>query len=475
MTCLHARWLMCAPDFEAVEGPVEIVLGGQTIESINAADTALDRLAMPPLVNAHDHGYGLRTLDIGAPDDALECWIPGLLLRPDTNPELEAAVAFGRMALSGIGTTVHCHNSGRRDRIAGEADAVARAAAKVGIRVAFSCPIADRNPHVYGDPIRLEALGYPKDWLARPGAGPDGKEQIANAVAIHEAHHSERFNVQLGPIGPQWVADETMEGIAEISTARNMRIHMHLLETERQRHWLDETYPEGPVARLDRIGLLSPRLTVAHGVWLRPDEAELLAMRGVTVAVNTSSNLRLRSGIAPAADLDAAGVLLGIGLDGSGLDDDQDHFREMRLFKHMQSGMALDDRMPAARALAHATRGGYRVFDGSEDYGRLEAGARADVLVLDMVRIQGQQTARGLPPMALLMARASAADVRSLFVDGHEVVRDGRLVGFDFDAAVRDLAAEARRAGGRDRIAPDDLRRAIEALRSFYRRRPDAG
>jgi len=76
---------------------------------------------------------------------------------------------------------------------------------------------------------------------------------------------------------------------------------MHLFETQAQREWADAVYPEGLVCRLDEIGFLSPRLTVAHGVWLKEDECALLAERGVTVSVNTSSNLRLRSGIAPVA------------------------------------------------------------------------------------------------------------------------------------------------------------------------------
>ena len=89
-------------------------------------------LVLPSPVNAHDHGYGIRTLDFGAVDDALEVWIPGLRLRPRTDPYLEALVAFGRLAKTGIGATMHCHNSLNVDRLVDEAKEVMRAAGDIG-------------------------------------------------------------------------------------------------------------------------------------------------------------------------------------------------------------------------------------------------------------------------------------------------------------------------------------------------------
>src|SRR5256885_433267 len=89
--------------------------------------------------------------------------------------------------------------------------------------------------------------------------------------------------------------------------------------------------PGGLIRRLDEMGLLSERLTVAHGVWLRPDECELLAARGVTVSVNTSSNLRLGSGLGPVALFKSKRLAWAMGLDGMAFDDDEDAMRELRL------------------------------------------------------------------------------------------------------------------------------------------------
>lgn len=95
-------------------------------------------LVMPSPVNAHDHGYGIRTLDFGAVDDALEVWIPGMRLRPRTDAYLEALVAFARLAQTGVGATMHCHNSLNINRLGDEAAAVIRAAGKSAF--AWDCP-----------------------------------------------------------------------------------------------------------------------------------------------------------------------------------------------------------------------------------------------------------------------------------------------------------------------------------------------
>lgn len=472
---IRASHLLSGPDYRLEAGPFTLRIAGASIAAVEREDPAAapdpERVAMAALVNAHDHGYGIRTLGVGAPDDALECWIPGLANRPETDPELEAKVAFGRMALSGIGTTVHCHNSLRRDRLPAEAEGVAKAAQAVGIRVAFSCPIADRNPIVYGDPAALSGCGYPAELLNGVEARrAGGRRQVETALALWSEHQSDCFNVQLGPIGPQWCQPETLALVAAASAEAGMRVHMHLLETERQRQWLDKEHDGRPVEWLDSIGLLSPRLTVAHGVWLRRDECDLLAERGVTVAVNSSSNLRLRSGIAPVPDFRAAGLNHGVGLDGSALDDDQDMLRELRLFKLLQSGMGLVDGSPVPAVLRAALESGFKVFNGDEGYGRLAPGSKADLMLIDASRLS-RDVVDSLPlSPELIFCRAAASDVATLIVAGREVVRDGKLMGFDFPAAERELLDIARRGGAADdrpRKA-EETRQISDALRRYY-------
>jgi len=397
-------------------------------------------LVIPSPVNAHDHGYGIRTLDFGAVDDALEVWIPGLRLRPRTDPYLEALVAFGRLARTGIGATMHCHNSLNADRLVDEARAVMRAAGDVGIRLALSCPLLDHDAWAYdGGPQRLQPFLREDDWHALSGTIPNYASvdtQLAAVEAVAAANTNPLIDVQYGPIGPQWCSNALLEAIAEASALHGRRIHMHLLESPRQRIWLDRRFPDGIVSYLDRIGFLSPRLAIAHGVQLRPDELELLAERGVQLVSNPSANLRLRSGIAPiASTIEHSGPAFAIGLDGTGLDDDQDLWREMRLLYLLQGGHGLSRQLGACNLFDAAIKVGRQVINaaGAEDFTIIDYQALiADVLFDDVDEAE------------ILLSRMSARYAKGLVVADREIMRNGLLTRVDFDAALCELLAQAR-------------------------------
>ena len=480
MRTLTFRRLLAAPGRQPALRNAQIGIADGRIRSVRGGSTGPrddgdggDLLALPAMVNAHDHGYGLRPLALGGLDDALECWIASLASRPTIDSWLEAAIAFGRMAQAGIGATVHCHNSLAAERLPAEAAEVARAAADIGIRVAFSCPILDRNPFVYGDPRALRPHLDPADReridvaLSRSDPADHLVDQVE---AIADALESERFRVQYGPIGPQWCHDATLERIARASADHDRRVHMHLLESRRQREWLDFAYRKtgGILRHLDDIGLLSPRLTLAHGVQLTDPECELLAERGATVAVNTSSNLRLRSGIAPLSRFVAKGLRFGIGLDGGAHDDDQDYFRDLRLTWRLHNGTGLVPAFPLARLFEAACRDGARVIDGIEDYGTIAAGARADLVALDYAAMSADFLIESEDEVDVLLARATSGQVRHLVVDGRDVVRDGCLVGGELAAMEAELIARARREAALAPDRPARDRRRREAVRGYY-------
>ena len=464
--------LLATPGHRPVTRDARLTIADGRIAAIDATDDARSngRIALPAMVNAHDHGYGVRPLALGGSDDALECWIASLS-RVTVEPRLEAAVAFGRMALAGIGATVHCHNSLVADRLESEAAGVALAAADVGIRVAFSCPIRDRNPWVYGDQRALLPHLPPADRAAIESTfaeGPPAHHLVEQVESFAAAHESELFQVQYGPIGPQWCQDATLERIAEASAVNDRRVHMHLLESRRQREWLDATYRQGIVRFLDDIGLLSPRLTVAHGVHLTDDECALMAERGVTVAVNTSCNLRMRSGVAPVARFMHHGLRFGFGLDGCAHDDDQDWFRDLRLAWRLHNGTGLEPALPPGRLFDAACRHGFRCIDGSDDYGELVPGARADVVVLDYAAMTEDFLTPEQDEVDIVLARATSRHVRDLFVAGCRVVGDGVLIGLDLPEADREFMERARRVTALDAEQAARYRRRREGVRAYY-------
>jgi cytosine/adenosine deaminase-related metal-dependent hydrolase len=391
---------------------------------------------------------------------------------PTTDPYLMAAVAYARMARSGIGGTVHFHVPQDVCRLEEEAIAVARAARDVGIRLAFCVPMRDRHRYAYA-PDEVVLASFPPGERAaimasfgRPVLPPH--EQVALADAIAEAVGGDLVTVQYSPTGVQWCSDALLEAIAD-GTARSGRgVQMHLLETRRQRDFADANYPQGLVRHLDALGLLSDRLTVAHGVWLRPDEAELLAARGVTLVLNTSSNLRLGSGLAPVADFIAAGLKLAIGIDNMSIDDDDDGFRELRLARLIHGAVGQLPAWTWRSALQAATLGGARAVMQREGGARLARNHVADFAVLDFAALAADLIADDIDVLELLLVRARAEYVRRVVVDGRTIVEHGCVLGLDEAAARTELIAQARRSTDAIVSARPALDRYRAGLEAFY-------
>ena len=458
------------PGAQAPSGAARLHLQDGRIERIEPiANTDLPQgasqhlAALPALANAHDHGRGLRTLAFGARDQSLETWLPELAYEPRVDPYLRAAVAFARMAEGGIAVANHCHNTQDGRALLKEAEGVASAARDVGLRIGFAVPFAGRNSVLYGDIEPLFARLPPEDHarirqMRQPARST--AENFALVEAIAELEH-EGFQVQYGPVGPQWVDDDTLAAIAQASADTGRRVHMHLFETRRQREWAEMTHPQGLLHHLDAVGLLTPRLTVAHAVWLTPADCALLAERGVTVSANVSSNLRLRSGVPPWSRYLDAGLRFGLGLDGMSLDDDEDMLRELRLAWHHLGTSDGQARFTMADLFKAVCIDGRRTVVGDDGGGVLREGAPADLLLLDTRRLTRDRVAADRPSLLdLIVGRAARRDVRQLIVGGRTVVADGRCVSVDLTALEDELISQARRA---EREEPPD-RAAIGRL-----------
>jgi cytosine/adenosine deaminase-related metal-dependent hydrolase len=447
-----------------------VAIVDERIASVNPSQASAgdDILIMPALTDAHDHGRGLRTVAFGVQDQPLELWLPMLGREPRVDPYLRAAVAFGHLARSGVAALNHCHNPQRLSELVEEARGVARAAREVGVRVAFAVPMRDRNYLALGDPAPLAAALGPSDYQALRDRiiQVEIDQQLSWIDQIAEFEHP-LFHVQYGPVAPQWCSDKLLERIAQASAATGRRVHMHLFETQRQRQWADASYPEGLVRRLDEIGLLSERLTVAHGVWLRRDECELLAERGVTVSVNTSSNLRLRSGVAPIAVFQAAQLSWALGLDGMAFDDDADALREARLLWCQQRGAELDVGLGRREVCDALFINGRRTVTSVQG-GAIEPGLAADLMLLDYARMTADVMDDDVDELDLLFTRGRKEYVRGLIVAGRTIVENGLVRSIDLGALESELWAQARR-GWPDGLAGDGLRqRHQRALANFY-------
>jgi cytosine/adenosine deaminase-related metal-dependent hydrolase len=428
-----------------------ITIDGGLIASVEpTSDPAADRLlALPALVNAHDHGRAIRTSSIGADAKPLESWLHYLALFPTVDPYLAAAMTFANSALGGAGTVmVHYTRAQGLTDLPTEVAEVARAARDVGVRCGFAISMKDRNPLVYGPTEPLLAALPPEvrgeieqRFLRQP---PSPRDYLALVDDVAAAASGPGFDVQYGPNGVQWCSDALLQAIAEASQRSGRRVHMHLLETKYQRQWADANYPDGMVRMLDRIGLLSPRLTLAHCVWARPDELELLAERGVTIAVNTSSNLHLHSGIAPVLQMHKSGCRVALGIDSKALDDDDDSLRELRLSYLLHAGTGFDLAITRHQALQSAVSNGRFAVTNLRHAGLIEAGSAADMLLLDWAALDDDGLRDDIDPINLLFSRATAKHISELIVGGRTVVRDRQVLGIDLPAVRHEVLAQMR-------------------------------
>ena len=431
---------------KAVLNNQTIEIGGERISALHPGGGASKPrlLAMPALVNAHDHGRPVRTSSINASGKPLEAWLQHLALFPAVDPYLAAAVSLGNSALGGAGIVMmhYTRVQGFTD-LPTEVAEVARAARDVGVRVGFAVSMKDRNPIGYGPPEPLfDALPTPaRDEIVsrfvRPPLRPKDYIKLVDDVAA--AADSPMFNVQYGPNGVQWCSDALLSAVAEASHLSGRRIHMHLFETRYQRGYLDQLYNGGTVKFLDSIGLLSERLTLAHCVWARPDELELLAERGVTISTNSSSNLKLRSGMAPVAKMLGCGCRVAMGIDGGALDDDDDMLRELRLTHLLHLGSGFTPKVNESDMLSIAAKAGRLSVTNSAAGGVIEAGAPADLLLLDFDALDDDSLRDDLDPVNLVFARATARHISELIVAGRTVVKDRRVLGVDHEAARREV------------------------------------
>ncbi len=443
---IDCEYVLPGPPAEPVR-QARLVLDGTRIAQLSPLSVSTPSiLAMPALSNAHDHARAARSSSFGAAGKPLEIWLHYLAMLPAVDAYVASAVSLSHAALGGAGVVMvhYTRVQGLTDYVT-EAKAVAKAARDVGVRVGFAVAVRDRNPLVYGpsEPILATLSPAAADEIRRRflRAPLPVSEQIALVDAVASACDAPDFNVQYGPAAVQWCSDELLRAVAEASARSGRRVHMHCLETRYQRTWADAEFPKGMIRYLDEIGLLSPRLTLAHCAFARADELDLLAERGVTISVNTSSNLGIRSGIAPLAQMKKAGCRVAFGIDGLALDEDDDSLREMRLTHLLHGGKGFEVDVGRDDILTMGCRNGRFSVLNRNDGGTIAAGGPADLLLLDWARVDDDRLKFDLDPRDLLFARATADHIEEVIVGGKTIVKDGRVLGIDYPALREELLA----------------------------------
>jgi 5-methylthioadenosine/S-adenosylhomocysteine deaminase len=239
---------------------------------------------------------------------------------------------------------------------------------------------------------------------------------------------------------------ELLEGVAEASAREAMLVHTHSSEQRDEVAAVVAETGQRNLAYLAATGLASPRLCVAHAIWLDEHELDLVADHDVKVLHCPSSNFKLGSGTAPVPEMRARGITVSLGADGAACSNRLDMFDEMRLAATMQA-VRLGPGALAARDLVWmATRGGSRALGLDGDIGSLEPGKRADLIVVERDR---PHLVPDGDPYSTLVYAARGSDVRHVVVDGVPLVSDFALTQLDAGAVTAAARQAARTLLGR--------------------------
>jgi 5-methylthioadenosine/S-adenosylhomocysteine deaminase len=421
-----AAHTMFSPGAVAIDGTdiVEVGSPATIAAKYQAAQTidARDQIVLPGLINTHTHAPMVMYRGL-ADDLALLDWLQKYIFPAEAktvSPELvRVGTRLAALEMIESGTTTFCDMYYFEEEIA-------RVTVEAGLRgvlgeTIIQFPVADAKT--------------PADALARAERFiKEFKDNglVVPAVAPHALYTNDTA---------------TLKASAELARKYGVPMVIHFAETEDEVKIANDQYHLTPTAYLDSIGVLGPTTIGAHGVWVNDADIAILKRDGVGVAHNPESNMKLASGAAPVTKYLAAGVKLGLGTDGAASNNDLDMFEAMRQASFLAKHATHDPTaVKAQEALDMATIGGARVLGMDKRIGSLEAGKRADLILVSM------SAARQTPlydPVSHLVYVTRGDDVRTTIVDGRILMRDRQVRTLDRATVIADanqLAAKVRAA-----------------------------
>ncbi len=406
-------------------------------------------LLIPGLINGHGHGRGLSSFQRGALDNTLESWIWDTRKFKPLPIYHDVSYCAAKLLKSGVTTTMHNHILTGAFPPEQEFDDAIMAYKDAGIRVLFCPGIRNDNPFVYGDNESFLS-SLPQHVQAILSAPPplSSKGYIDMVRAFYAKHHGPMCHIGFGPVGPQWCTTDLLQEIRRTAEELRATVHIHSLESVLQKIHGLTALGRTHIAFMHDIGFLGPEVVLAHSVWATEGDIRLLAETGAGVAHQPSSNLRLRSGIAPVFQMLEAGVRVGLGLDGQGINDNDDFIQEMKLccLLHRIPSLELNSpHLTARQVFKMATEANASLLGFGSKIGRLEPGRYADLVLLDFAKMGYPYTDSTHDPIDVLLYRGQGKHVHTVMVNGHIVVQGGKLLTIDEETIAERLVKAASR------------------------------
>jgi 5-methylthioadenosine/S-adenosylhomocysteine deaminase len=397
----------------------EVVAVGPAVaiqEAFKAGDKidAIGKIIMPGLVNTHTHAA--MTIFRGMADDLpLDTWLQSHIWPAEAQFINEDAVRIGanlamaEMIRSGTTTFADMYFF---------SDSLAQAVKLTGMRAVIGEAVIDfptpdsRSPQESFTIIEKLA----KTWQSDP-----------------------RITIAIAPHAPYTCSPETLKASKVMADRLGLPLMIHAAETQKEVREVAAKYGVTPFAHLKNIGFFGGRVIVAHAVYSTPGDIVLMADNNLGVAHNPISNMKLASGVAPIPEMLKAGVAVGLGTDGAASNNNLNMFKEMNAAALLQKVARLDPTvLSAAAAVKAATIGGAKVLGMDARLGSLEAGKRADLILIDANQ-------PGMVPRynvySHLVYAANGADVATVIIDGRVVMLNRKLLTLDEESVM----AEAKK------------------------------
>ncbi len=413
------------------DGIIEQVASSDELPA--SADAILDlkdHVVLPGLINTHHHFYQTLTRALPAAQDAnLFHWLKTLYpVWARMTPEdivISTQTALSELALSGCTTAVdHLYLFPNGSSLDDEIEA----AKEVGLRLQ-----ASRGSMSLGE----SKGGLPPDSVvdSEDAILKDSERLIQR---YHQTGRGALVQIVLAPCSPFSVTSNLMRQSARLARQYGVHLHTHLAETEDEQQFCLSRFGHRPVGYMEEVEWVGHDVWFAHAVWVNEAEIKIFAQRGCGVAHCPTSNMRLASGIAPIQAYLAAGVNVGLGVDGSASNDGSNLLAEVRqamLLGRVQEGITgfslsddpLRKLITARQVLWLGTRGGAAIV-GRDDIGSLEPGKCADFFAINLGRLEYAGTFTD-PVAAIVFCQPGRVDYT--VVAGKLIVEKGNLVKLD--------------------------------------------
>ncbi len=412
-----------APNGVVIDGTciVELV-DGEPVTPWDVIHPADDCVLLPGLINCHHHFFQTltRALPVALNRELFD-WLTALYpVWANLTEEAIAAstrTALAELLLSGCTTTTDHHYvfpRGCQQAI----DVQAEVAGATGIRAILtrgSMSLGKADGGLPPDEVVQEADVILQD-----------SERLINQY--HQSGPGAMLQIALAPCSPFSVTTELMRDSAMLARSEGVLLHTHLAETEDENSFCLDMFGKRPLDYLADVEWLRDDVWLAHGIHFNDQEITRLGQSKVAISHCPSSNMILASGICPVNDLEQAGCIIGLGVDGSASNDCSNLMQEVRqafLLQRLKYGSA---NFGHEDALKLGTSGGARLFH-RDDIGQIAPGMQADLALFDLneLRFSGN----GDPIAALVLCGAHQAN--AVMVNGEWRVKAGELLDIDIE------------------------------------------